>query len=162
MKSRKGLSEIISAIIVIAVVVAGLGVYVGLSEQRILGETSSVKDVILKKNNQVSEMIKFIDMFKETDTVSVFVHNYGLKNITINNVIINGTQNIGNLPNGIVFVRDMAGNTIWPNNNTIPFGNTAEIFIDFSNIPPTPSCIDNIVIKTDSDNLIQMINSTGC
>jgi hypothetical protein len=162
MKRRRGISEIISSILVISVVVAGLGIYVGLSEQRILGDTITVKDAMEQKNNQMSELVESINMFKnatESNIFQVYLHNYGLKNVTISQVYVNGTFDMSLISNS-VYVRDLNKNIISPNNQTIPIGQTSELILNFTLHTSTPNDITNIVIKTDTNKIIQILNGS--
>lgn len=160
MKSR-GVSEIISAIIVISVVVAGLGIYVSLSQQRILADTVTVKESINMKDDQISELIEFIDMFRNNtnpNMIEIVLHNYGLKNVTISNVYVNGTRDL-NAESISYHVRDLNGIIISPNNKTIPVDKTSELFLDFDSEIITNG-ITGLVIKTDSNKIIQIVNDT--
>jgi hypothetical protein len=160
MKSR-GVSEIISAIIVISVVVAGLGVYTSLSQQRILADTVTVKESINMKDDQISELIEFVDMFRNNtnpNMLEIVLHNYGLKNVTISNVYVNGTRDL-NAESISYHVRDLNGIVISPNNKTIPVDKTSELFLDFDEESITNG-ITGLVIKTDSNKIIQILNDT--
>ena len=160
MKSR-GVSEIISAIIVISVVVAGLGIYTSLSQQRILADTVTVKESINMKDDQISELIEFVDMFRNNtnpNILEIVLHNYGLKNVTISNVYVNGTRDL-NAESISYHVRDLNGIVISPNNKTIPVDNTSELFLDFDEESITNG-ITSLVIKTDSNKIIQILNDT--
>ena len=159
---HRGVSEIISAIIVISVVVAGLGIYTSLSQQRILADTVTVKESINMKDDQISELIEFVEMFRNNtnpNMVEIVLHNYGLKNVTISNVYVNGTRDL-NADSISYHVRDLNGIVISPNNKTIPVDKTSELFLDFD-----PEIITNgitgIVIKTDSNKIIQFVNNTN-
>jgi len=159
---HRGVSEIISAIIVISVVVVGLGIYTSLSQQRILADTVTVKESINMKDDQISELIEFVEMFRNNtnpNMVEIVLHNYGLKNVTISNVYVNGTRDL-NAESISYHVRDLNGNVISPNNKTIPVDKTSELFLDFD-----PEIITNgitgIVIKTDSNKIIQFVNNTN-
>ena len=160
MKSR-GVSEIISAIIVISVVVAGLGIYVSLSQQRILADMVTVKESINMKDDQISELIEFVDMFRNNtnpNMIEIVLHNYGLKNVTISNVYVNGTRDL-NAESISYHVRDLNGVVISPNNKTIPVDKTSELFLDF-NPEIIANGITGLVIKTDSNKIIQIVNDT--
>lgn len=160
MKSR-GVSEIISAIIVISVVVVGLGIYTSLSQQRILADTVTVKESINMKDEQISELIEFVDMFRNNtnpNMIEIVLHNYGLKNVTISNVYVNGTRDL-NAESISYHVRDLNGIVISPNNKTIPVDKTSELFLDFDTKIITNG-ITGLVIKTDSNKIIQILNDT--
>ena len=157
---RRAVSEIISAVIVITVVVAGLGLYTSLSQQRILGDTLSVKETIQQQDDRISEMLEYLDMFvTDTDKISVFVHNFGLKNITMSNVYVNGTTNMEESSRSF-HVKNLAGVPISPNNKTIPIEKTSEIVLDFGGSIITEG-ISNVVIKTESGKIIQIFNNTN-
>ena len=161
MKSR-GVSEIISAIIVISVVVAGLGVYTSLSQQRILADTVTVKESINMKDDQISELIEFVDMFRNNtnpNMLEIVLHNYGLKNVTISNVYVNGTLDLNEETSISYHVRDLDGFVISPNNKTIPVDKTSELFLDFDE-ESIANGITGLVIKTDSNKFIQILNDT--
>ena len=164
MKRRRGISEIISSIIVISVVVAGLGIYVSISEQRILGDTITIKDALEQKNKQMSELVESISMFKNADpnVFEIYLHNYGLKNVTISKVYVNGTTDMTIFSNSF-YVRDLNNIIISPNNKTIPVDQTSELILDFNNggLPNhIPTDITNIVIITDSNKIIQIVKDT--
>ncbi len=153
MRKRRGISEIVSALVVVAVTVSGLGLYVALSEQRILGDVKSVHDAIQTSEDQINELVEFIDMFREGDEIRVFVQNYGFKNVTISNVFVNGTRNATDN----VTIKDLNGLKI----NSIPMGKTAEIFLNFTDDDDIPETVRNIVIRTDSNKLIEIRNDTN-
>lgn len=145
-----------SALVVIAVTVSGLGLYVTLSEQRIFGDVKSVHDAIQTSDDQINELAEFIDMFRKDDKVRVFVHNYGYKNITISNVFVNGTKDMADNLNPVV-LKDLNGQKI----DSIPIGRTAEIFLNFTGDKDIPKKIQNIVVRTSSNKLIEIRNDTN-
>lgn len=153
MRKRRGISEIVSALVVVAVTVSGLGLYVALSEQRILGDVRSVHDAIRTSEDQINELVEFIDMFREDDKIRIFVHNYGFKNVTISNVFVNGTKDA----TGDLTLKDLNGLTI----SSIPVGKTAEIFLNFTGDVDIPKTIKTIVVRTDSNKLIEIRNDTN-
>ena len=162
MKRRRAVSEIISAIIVISVVVAGLGVYTNLSGQRILGDTLTVKEAMDKKDDQISELIELVDMFTnaaDSNIFEIYLHNYGLKDITISKVYVNGIINMDDVSADSISVQDLNGIDISPNNKVIPVDKTSGLILDFTGDPGSnPGTIDSIVILTDSNKIIEIIN----
>ncbi|MGQ0772006.1 MAG: hypothetical protein ACT4NT_04465 [Nitrososphaerota archaeon] len=163
MKSRRAVSEIVSALIIIAVVASGLGLYVTLSQQRILGETQSVKDAMESSESRLTEIIEQIVILKNNTgvrEVSVFVYNYGLKNVTITDVFVNGTKPMKdneNIPDGFV-VRTLTKANL---DNVIPSGMASELVLNFTNYQSGLKHIDRVVIHTDSNNLIEIRNGTN-
>ena len=162
MKRRRAVSEIISAIIVISVVVAGLGVYTNLSGQRILGDTLTVKEAMDEKDDQISELIEFVDMFTSTvdsNIFEIYLHNYGLKDITISKVYVNGIINMDDVPTNSISVQDLNRIDIFPNSKVIPVDKTSGLILDFNdNSGPNPATISSVVILTDSNKIIEIIN----
>lgn len=161
---RRAVSEIISTIIIISVVVSGLGIYTGLSQQRILGDTLSVKETIEQRDEQISELIQAVGMYRhetQPDVVQVFVHNYGLKNVTIQEVFVNGTLQMSADVSNPVYVRDLQEVVIAPENKTLPQGNTSEIILNFTGNISLTDGIKNIVIQTESNKLVQILNDTA-
>lgn len=158
MKCRRGVSEIVSAMIIIAVVVSGLGLYVGLSQQRILGETQSVQDTMKSAEDQLTELVEQIGMLKNSSKIHIFVYNYGLKNITISNVFVNGTINMADSQDATYYVRSLTGANL---SKIIPSEKASEIILNFTNDSNPPQHIHNIVIRTNSDKLIEIRNNTN-
>jgi hypothetical protein len=161
---RRAISEIISTIIIISVVASGLGIYTGLSQQRILGDTLSVKEAIEQRDEQISELIQIIGMYRhetQPDVIQVFVHNYGLKNITIQDIFVNGTLQMSTGISNPVYVRDLQETVITPKNKTLPQGKTSEIILNFTGNISLTDGIKNIVIQTESNKLVQVLNDTG-
>ncbi|MGQ0606604.1 MAG: hypothetical protein ACT4OD_06645 [Candidatus Nitrosotenuis sp.] len=156
MKNRRGISEIISAMVIIAVVASGLGLYTALSQQRILGETQSVKDAMESSENQLAEMIENIIMLKKDDEVHAFVHNYGLKNITITSLYVNGTNNPTTIPHH-TYVKSLTSANL---SSVIPLG-ASEIILNFTGNSIPLKNIDSIVIRTDSNKIIELQNGTN-
>lgn len=162
MKKRRALSEIVGAVVIMAVVISGLGIYTVLAESRIIGEAQSVKESLVQSGNQISEQVEFIAMFRndtQSDVIEVYLHNHGLKNITITDAFVNGTIDMKDISNPI-YVRDLNGITISPDNKTIPLGVTSKLVLNFTGNISVTNGIDNLVIRTDSNKLIQIINDT--
>jgi hypothetical protein len=160
MKNRRAVSEIVSALLIIAVVASGLGLYVTLSQQRILGETQSVKDAMESSENRLLEIVEQVTVLKNytgAREVSFFVHNYGLKNVTVTQVFVNGTKNIDELAGGFA-VRTLDRTDL---GKTIPFGSTSEILLNFTKYSGSIAHIDSIVIVTGSNKVIELKNGTG-
>jgi hypothetical protein len=156
MKSRRGISEIVSVFVIIAVMISGLGLYTTLSQQRILGDAQSVNDVLNLSEEQLVEMIDHIGMIKNGTTVQVFVHNYGLKNITVSDVYVNGTKEMGGI--NPVYVKSLQDVNL---DKTIPNEMTSQIILNFTGDPDTPKHIDRIILRTSSYKLIEIKNNTS-
>lgn len=158
---RRGISEIISAILVIAIVVAGMGIYTAASQQRILGDTLSLKESIEQSQDRTSEILEDLEMIRTddgtSDFVSLFLFNYGTKNVTLANVFVNGTQNMTKSDGTELFyVRTL--DTV--NQTAIPVGMTVELIVNFTN-NDKPENVDSVLLVTDSNKLIEIKNNTS-
>jgi hypothetical protein len=92
--------------------------------------------------------------------LEIVLHNYGLKNVTISNVYVNGTLDLNEETSISYHVRDLDGFVISPNNKTIPVDKTSELFLDFDDEESIANGITGLVIKTDSNKFIQILNDT--
>lgn len=157
---RRGISEIISAILVIAIVVAGMGIYTVASQQRILGDTLSLKESITQSQDRTSEILEDLEMIRTVDApkdfVSLFLFNYGTKNVTLANVFVNGTQNMTSDGVELFYVRTLDK----VNQTAIPVGMTAEVILNFTNNNP-PDNVDSVLLVTESNKLIEIKNNTA-
>jgi len=142
--------------VIIAVVASGLGLYTTLSQQRILGETQSVKDAMRSSENQLAEMIETITVLKNGNEAHVFVHNYGLKNITMTTLYVNGTGSPTTTPHHI-YVKSLTSANL---SSTIPLG-TSNIILNFTGNAIPLKSIDSIVIRTDTNKIIEIRNNTN-
>ena len=89
MKSRqKGISEIISIIILIAIVVSGTAVFSVFSQERILTNVGSVTEVIEATQAQTGELLRKIMISRNIENSTTYLFNYGFQNITITNVFM--------------------------------------------------------------------------
>lgn len=141
--------------VIIAVVASGLGLYTALSQQRILGETQSVKDAMESSENQLVEMIENVVTLKKDGEAHVFVNNYGLKNITITSLYVNGTSNPTTTPHH-TYVKSLTSANL---SSVIPIG-ASEIILNFTGNSIPLKNIDNVVIRTDSNKIIELKNGT--
>ncbi len=162
-RRRRGISEIISAILVIAIVVAGMGIYTIASQQRILGDTLSLKETIEQSQNRTSELLERVEMTRTKDTskdfLSLFLFNYGAKNVTISSVFVNGIQNMTEASGvELFYVRTLDK----INQTTIPTGKTVEIIVNFTDSTnPPPDTVENVLLITGSNKFIEIKNDTS-
>ncbi|NIP62691.1 MAG: hypothetical protein GWN01_03615 [Nitrosopumilaceae archaeon] len=158
---RKGISEIISAILVIAIVVAGMGVYTIASQQRILGDSLSLKETIEQSQDRTSELLEQVEMIRTVnsgkDFVSIFLFNYGTKNVTVSSVFVNGTQNMTD-SSGTDFFHVRTLDKL--NQTAIPVGKSVELIVNFTNTN-APENIDTVLLVTDTDKFIEIKNKTS-
>lgn|GEM_PF-4976314 len=90
-RKRKGISEILSAILLIVAVVASMAIYTSLSKERIFANMLSVSDVLKTSEGRSTELLTKVWFTKTSNNATAYIINYGFKNVTIAN-IINGTK----------------------------------------------------------------------
>jgi hypothetical protein len=84
----KGISEILSAIILIVAVLASMVIYTSLSKERIFANTLSVNDALKRSEEKTSELLTKVIVSTNDTNSTAYLINYGLKNITIANVFV--------------------------------------------------------------------------
>ncbi|MEM2760581.1 MAG: hypothetical protein QXU32_04150 [Nitrososphaerales archaeon] len=91
-RKRKGLSEILSAVILIMVVVTGTAIYVSLSRERIFGNMVSVSEALQSSNDKATELLTKILVTKTAKNSTAYIINYGFNNVTIAKVLVDGNR----------------------------------------------------------------------
>lgn len=89
----RGLSELVSTIILIGVVISGLFVYTTLSQQRIFAGSQTVSDALENSKIKSSEMIKKIIMTKNQTASTAVLINVGKSDIQIDKVFVDSVTN---------------------------------------------------------------------
>ncbi|CDI05658.1 archaellin/type IV pilin N-terminal domain-containing protein [Candidatus Nitrosotenuis uzonensis] len=156
---RRGISELISVVLVIVIVISGMGFYVIVSQQRILGDALSVKEAIVLSEHRISELIEQVNMHRVRNTVDYSVthlFNYGTKDIMISTIFVNGTEKLA--PPARWYVRDLTGTINY--SSTIPQNMLVELVINFTESTNSPEQITNIIIHTESKKFIEILNKT--
>ena len=106
----RGLSELVSAVILIGVVISGLFVYTTLSQQRIFAGSQTVSDALENSKKQSSEMIKKIIMTKNQTASSVILINIGRSDVQIDEVFVDSVTH-----SSVFQVLDIEGKTNYGN-----------------------------------------------
>jgi flagellin-like protein len=106
----RGLSELVSAVILIGVVISGLFVYTTLSQQRIFAGSQTVSDALENSKIQYSEMIKKIIMTKNQTASSVILINIGRSDVQIDKVFVDSVTHPA-----VFQVLDIEGKTSYGN-----------------------------------------------
>ncbi|MGH9933620.1 MAG: archaellin/type IV pilin N-terminal domain-containing protein [Nitrososphaerales archaeon] len=91
-RKRRGISEILSAVILIMVVVASMAIYVSLSRERIFVNTLSVGEALKNSEDKATELITKILVTKTEQNSTAYLINYGFKNVTIAKVLVDGNK----------------------------------------------------------------------
>ena len=91
-RKRRGISEILSAIILIMAVVASMAIYVSLSRERIFVNTFSVSEALKNSEDKATELITKVLVTKTEQNSTAYLINYGFKNVTIAKVFVDGNK----------------------------------------------------------------------
>jgi len=91
-RKRRGISEILSAIILIMAVLASMAVYVTLSRERIFANMISVSEALQSSEDKATELLTKIWVTKTDKNSTAYIINYGFKNVTIAKVLVDGNR----------------------------------------------------------------------
>ncbi len=91
-RKRRGISEILSAVILIMTVVASMAIYVSLSRERLFVNTFSVSEVLKNSEDKATELITKALVTKTEKNSTAYLINYGFKNVTIAKVFVDGNK----------------------------------------------------------------------
>lgn len=151
-----------------------MGVYVGISENRIMGDAKSVKEALNLSKDQISESIEFLTVSMEipsggqkcakesgtsTSCIVLYVYNSGIQNMTVSKVIVNDSEYVAKTDDGnLVLVEDLD-----KNDQNLVFGKdiTSRLKIDTTSILPAisqVSDVNNVIIISESFKIIEFRN----
>jgi flagellin-like protein len=88
LRKHRGISEILSSIILIVVVVSGMVIYEALSRERIFADTMSVSEALKGSESKATELLTGILFTKNNKNGTAYIINYGFKNVTIANLLV--------------------------------------------------------------------------
>lgn len=148
-KKRKGISEILSAVILIIVVVSGMAIYTALSQERIFENMLSVNEVLKKSEDKAAELITNISVTRTKDNTTAYLMNYGSTNVTIANLVI-GNKTLSKGQFNTYLLSDAA--LINPQNRSIPSlptNSTVKLFVK-------QNFTDSIIVITESEKIYEI------
>ena len=93
-RKHRGISEILSAVILIMVVVASMAIYVSLSRERIFVNMLSVGEAVKSSEDKATELLTKILVTKTEKNSTAYIINYGFKNVTIAKVFVDGNKTV--------------------------------------------------------------------
>ncbi len=92
MAKRRAISEVIAATFLIAVVAAASFLALNGASKKILDAQHSVEDALELKGSQVQESLSIISKKSVRDMITVELVNYGLKDIVIAEILVDGVD----------------------------------------------------------------------
>jgi len=91
-RKHRGISEILSVVILIMAVVASMTIYVSLSRERIFVNMISVGEALKNSENKATELLTKILVTKTGKNSTAYIINYGFKNVTIAKVFVDSNK----------------------------------------------------------------------
>ncbi len=111
MQKRHAISEVVAAMLMLAVIATASFLAVNGSSKQTLENEKTVAEALHEKSTQVQELISVISKKVQPSKMVLEIINYGLKEITIQKVLVDGNESTFAIMNdhGMLFT-----------NNTIP------------------------------------------
>ena len=111
MKKRRGTSEVVAAMLMLTVIATASFLAVSSSSKQTLENEKTIAEALHEKNTQIQELVGVISQKVHPNKIILEIINYGLKEITIQKVLIDGNESTFIIKNdhGTLFT-----------NNTIP------------------------------------------
>lgn len=92
MKKRRGVGEVVAVIILMAVIATTSILALGASSKQTLDGEKTVADALHDKGAQIQELLSVIQQNIHPDKIKLEVFNYGLKDIVIEAVLVDGKK----------------------------------------------------------------------
>ena len=89
---RRAVSEVVSSIVLIAVIAAASFLATGTSTKQTIGNERTVSEALQQKGMQIQELVSVIDCKTNPDKIILEMVNYGVKTITIDRVLVDGAE----------------------------------------------------------------------
>lgn len=90
MAKRRAISEIVAVTIMLAVIATASFLALNNASKRINESQQSIHDALESKGSQVQEAISIISKESTSNVITVELLNYGLKDITVTEVLVDG------------------------------------------------------------------------
>ncbi|HSA97535.1 MAG TPA: hypothetical protein VLF17_00450 [Candidatus Nitrosotenuis sp.] len=90
MAKRRAIGEVVSATILIAVIAASSFLALNNASKKIIENQYSIHDALESKSSQIQEVISIISKKSVGNAITVELLNYGLKDIVITEVLVDG------------------------------------------------------------------------
>ncbi|MBI5146739.1 MAG: hypothetical protein HZA84_05915 [Thaumarchaeota archaeon] len=92
MAKRRAISEVIAATLLIAVVATASFLALNGASKKTIETQHSVADALELRGNQIQELLSIISKKSVGNTITIELLNYGLKDIIITAVLVDGTS----------------------------------------------------------------------
>ena len=111
MQKRRAISEVVAAMLMLAVIATASFLAVSGSSKQTLENEKTVAEALHEKSTQIQELVSVISQKVQPNKIILEIINYGLKEITIQKVLVDGNESTFAIKNdqGALFT-----------NNTIP------------------------------------------
>lgn len=147
-KKHRGISEILSAVILIMAVVASMAVYMSLSRERIFANTLSVGEALRNSEDKATELITKILVTTTEANSTAYLINYGFKNVTIAEVFVDGNKTAQQFDTFLlsdVNFENPLGKVV----PVLPTNSTVKLFVN-------RTFTDRLILMTESGNVYEL------
>jgi flagellin-like protein len=143
MKKRRAVSEIVAALLLLAVTVGVFGVFYAYYVNGLRSSSTSVSQEIQNSVKATGELMSLVSYSVQGQTVTLYLYNYGQQPITLNPpsqafLVVSGTEQ---LAQNFILTDATSGSPI----NTIQTQKLAELTLTFNNIPSSGSFYIEII-----------------
>jgi flagellin-like protein len=90
--AKRGISEVVASILLIAVISTASFLAVTASSKQILEKKTTVSEALHEKGTQIQELVSVITSKADSGKISFELLNYGIKEITVDDVLVDGKK----------------------------------------------------------------------
>ncbi|MGQ0771730.1 MAG: hypothetical protein ACT4NT_03035 [Nitrososphaerota archaeon] len=92
MKKRRATSEVVAAMLMFTVIATASFLAVSISSKQTLENEKTITEALHEKNTQIQELVSVISQKTQPNKIVLEMINYGLKEITIQKVLVDGNE----------------------------------------------------------------------
>lgn len=144
-RKRKGISEILSIIILIVAVVASMAIYTSLSRERIFANTISISEALKSSEDKATQLLTTILVTKTDKNSTAYIMNYGFNNVTISKVLVDQNRTAQKF-----YILDLGGKNYTSVIPALSTNSTVKLFVNHT-------FTDRIIMITDGGKVYDLV-----
>lgn len=90
--AKRGISEVVASILLIAVITTASFLAVTASSKQIMESKTTVSEALHEKGAQIQELVSVITSKADSSKISLEMLNYGMMEITVDDVLVDGKK----------------------------------------------------------------------
>jgi flagellin-like protein len=91
---RRGVSEIVSATILIAIILAGIVLYTYLFSSSRSASMKTFRDIMSERKESAKELLSIIHANYRSGVISIYIFNYGFRDVRIDRIYVGSVEAI--------------------------------------------------------------------